>query len=142
MRVNLTFLTISICMLVSGCNSDTWTERYSMGGFSRPFETYINFEKGGKILFTANASSELYKSLEGEIEIQIRFDGEICAEAKNSKFTNELLVSAKCDLELSPGRHDFRVDVISEEAEKLNLVQEKDWEYNSIHGEETMTMYK
>ncbi|MEP1741288.1 MAG: hypothetical protein ABJI60_07675 [Kangiellaceae bacterium] len=142
MKLSLTLKLIALSVFVSGCNSDTWTEGYSMGGFERTYDTYINFEKGGRVLFTANASSELYKKFKSEVGIEVKFNGETCDKASNATFSDELLVSAKCEFELNPGRQDFEVFVYSQDAKELDLTKEEGWAVHTIHGDITMTMYE
>ena len=136
--LQLVVLSITVC----SCTSDTWTEGYSIGGFERGYDTYINFDKGGRALFTANASSDLYKGFRSKVEIEVKFNGESCDKVSNNTFTNELLVSAKCEVELEPGRQDFEVFVYSQDVKEMNLTSAEGWAVHSIHGQITMTMYK
>ena len=125
----------------NGVILDTWTEGYGSPGFKSPHTTELNFKYGGFVIFTANASSTKYKELQNKITLTVDLDGSVCSEVYKDKPTSELLISTSCELELSPGPHRINVDINIENYDKNALSDKLDYEFNSIDGTVTRTMY-
>lgn len=137
----LLFMSSFWYLIINGKISETWTEGYGSPGFKRPHTTEINFEHGGFVIFTANASSTKYKELQNKITLSVNLDGSVCSEVYKDKPTSELLISTSCELELSPGPHKINVNINIENYDKNALSDKLDYEFNSIDGKVTMTMY-
>ena len=128
-------------LIENGKISDTWTEGYLSPGFKRSHTTEVNFNHGGFVIFTANASSTKHKELQNKITLIVDLDGKVCSEVYKDKPTSNLLISTSCELELTPGPHKINVNINIENYDKNSLNDKLDFEFNELHGKVTMTMY-
>lgn len=124
---------------LSACTQSTWTEGFEYYGFKVGFESNVNYKIGGYTKLVINVTSEMYKELTYPLTLNVYINKKVCASKTLNRPTSKLLLSAKCEENLGPGKHILKAQLVAPDDYK-NLSNEKDKEKNHYHGSITYTL--